>query len=214
MRVEIPVVSLLIGVGAAAGVGVPIPEAWAEGRPVRAGEPAPVLAAYNASGSIVAPEDLHGKTVLLTFWSTADKAHRRHIDRLAKIRQEFADEPGFLMVTIHVVKDVQSDHDDWLEFLDERGTVSYPDAASVRFDSDPRWWQVFEAGDEDANARVRASYGVTDTPRSFLIRRDGKIVAANVPLGQLRETVARYFDNPRETSAAADEEGGSRPAAK
>jgi len=186
---------------AAPPAGESAPAAWAVDRPARVGEPAPFVAVHTASGSILAPEDFLGRTVLLTFWSLADRRHRRHMDLLANVRREFAAEPRFLMVSVHVVRGVQSDLDDWMGFLDEQGLFRLPDQTSVRFDSDPRWWQTFEANGAELSARVRQSWGVRETPRSFLIAKDGTLLAAGVPVRKLRKELARQFERARASAS-------------
>jgi peroxiredoxin len=123
--------------------------------PISAREPAPQFSgtAIN-TGEKIRLADYRGKVVFVDFWASWCPPCLDSLPAYERMRQEI-DSDEFAIIAINV--DEQTG--DGLEFL-EKHPVGYPVLA-------------------DPEGRIGIPWGIRSLPRSFLLDRDGRIVAAH-----------------------------------
>lgn len=135
------------------------------------GAPAPELAGRAPDGSAVALSGLRGKVVLLDFWASwcgPCRSENRHYVELYQTHRD----AGFEILAVSV------DHD-------ERGwkAAIAKDRATWRHVSDLVGWK----------SPLAATYQVTALPASFLIDREGRIVAKDLRGAALTQELKRQL---------------------
>ena len=164
---------------------------------VKVGEPAPALNLHYADGNFVPAESRKGKYLLLTFWTVDSLKSTKGaalFDRLKKIRRDIAGRKDFALIGVCVdALDDDAKLDAWSHFLLGQGTVDYGDGRR-RFIDDSRWWGCTEVLLDEPTSR---RYGVDHYPESFLIGPDGKLLVADIPDKEVRETVAKALKAAR-----------------
>jgi peroxiredoxin len=142
------------------------------------GDSAPHFAARALDGSLVDLEQLDGKVVLLDFWAT------------------------WCAPCVHAMPYIQSAY----EKLHERGF----EVVGLSFDVEPRAVEVFAGREgltwpmlwleEGDRSDVADLYGVSSVPTTFLIGRDGRVLAVDPYGGNL----AKLIEAALEETPAAD----------
>jgi len=122
------------------------------------GRIAPGFTATDLQGQRISLSDLEGKFVLLVFWSSECVGCLPEIDHLRRVRAAY---PREQLELIGVALDPQAD--------DVRGIVK---ARGID------WPQIFD--EQAMDGPVARLYEVRDVPRSFLVDREGLIVARDV----------------------------------
>jgi thiol-disulfide isomerase/thioredoxin len=122
---------------------------------LRAKTPAPDFTASRPEGGQVRLSGLRGKAVFLNFWATWCPPCRAEIPSMEALYQRFRGKDlEFLAV------DIQENPQDVSAFLREYG-VSFPAAL-------------------DSTGRISAGYGIRGIPTTFIIDREGNIIASAV----------------------------------
>ena len=140
-----------------------------------AGEkPAPEFTQELLSGGEAGPQDYRGKILLIDFWASWCGPCRRENPHVRKVYEEFRDD-GFEILGVSLDKS----RDRWAGAVEKDGLT---------------WPQVSDLGgwSNDA-ARL---YGVSSIPATFILDREGKIVARNLRGEALREKVAELVAQP------------------
>ncbi len=147
---------------------------------IKVGMKAPDLAYKNPEGKIMKLSDLRGKLVLLDFWASWCSPCRRANPEVVQIYKKYKDK-GFTVFSVSLDGDrrgstdpkvTQMHRDRWVKAIRQDGLI-WPNHVS-----DLKSW----------NSEAAAKYGVTSIPATFLIGRDGKVVAIN-PRNNLEATV-------------------------
>ncbi len=127
---------------------------------VAIGAPAPDISLPGPDGKTHTLSALKGKVVLLDFWASWCGPCRRANPHVVEIYKKYKDK-GFDVFSVSL--DKQDGKDKWVQAIKQDG---------LEWDnhvSDLRYW----------NSAPAAMYGVRSIPNTFLIGRDGKIVAIN-----------------------------------
>jgi len=127
--------------------------------PTAIGAMAPDLAFSNPEGKILKLSDLRGKVVLLDFWASWCRPCRMENPNVVKDYHKYH-EKGFEVFSVSLDKDKNS----WLKAIQDDGLI-WPNHVS-----DLKYW----------SSEAAAIYGVTSIPATFLIGKDGRIIAKNL----------------------------------
>jgi thiol-disulfide isomerase/thioredoxin len=154
------------------------------GRIALLGKPAPPIAGTDVDGGKVSLAEFKGKVVLVDFWATWCPPCVAAIPRLTALEDRYKAK-GFEILGINVdalhkdVKDSRATLADVRHFLVEHGV---------------KWTNVLNGARE--NDAVDA-YGVEEIPASFLVSRDGKVLAFDLSDEELDRAVAKALgDRP------------------
>lgn len=143
---------------------------------IQVGQPAPDIRLPGPDGKVRALSDLKGKIVLLDFWASWCGPCRRENPHVVEVYKRYKDK-GFEIFSVS------------LDGADPRMGMTPDQAKQKEADGKRKWMEAIKAdgllwdnhvsdlrhwGSEPA-----AVYGVTGIPKTFLIGRDGKIVAIN-----------------------------------
>jgi peroxiredoxin len=136
------------------------------------GMEAPDFAAPTLDGDTLRLADLRGQVVFLDFWATDCGPCLPEIPHLAEVHQAYGDR-GLALVSVSI------DHD--------RGAL-----VEMVEDREMTWPQVWEAGAwEGETARL---YSVRAIPQTYLLDRDGRIVAKGLRGEAMSEAVAGLLE--------------------
>jgi thiol-disulfide isomerase/thioredoxin len=137
-------------------------------------------------------DDYRGKVLLVDFWATWCPPCMRELPNLLETHKQYADS-GFEVVGIAL----DDDHDTLKTFLDDRKLPW------VTLWSDDKDQQMYE----DPRAK---QFGVDGIPRTFLVDRQGKVVAIGLHGKRLRAKIAELVGGEggktREVSKASGED--------
>lgn len=123
------------------------------------GSMAPDLAFPDPDGKIIKLSDLRGKVVLLDFWAAWCRPCRMENPNVVKAYHQYKDK-GFDVYSVSLDRDKNA----WLKAIQDDGLV-WPSHVS-----DLKHW----------SSEAAAIYGVRSIPATFLIGKDGRIVAKNL----------------------------------
>ncbi len=129
----------------------------------------PNLEIPDTSGDTIALSSLEGKTILLYFWSSFSEASRNQNISLKEIYDKNKDE-GFEVYAVAM----ESERSEWLK--------------AIRFD-ELDWINVSELNYPESYAAL--IYNVNNLPTSFLINKEGEIVARDIYGRELQ----KWLDN-------------------
>ena len=148
----------------------------AENTPVTStsiGALAPDLAFENPEGKILKLSDLRGKVVLLDFWASWCRPCRMENPNVVKAYHKYHDK-GFEIYSVSIDKDKTS----WVKAIETDGLV-WPYHVS-----DLGYWQ----------SKPLQIYGVSSVPHTFLIGKDGRIIAKNLRGAALENALKELLD--------------------
>ena len=134
---------------------------------------APDLAFENPDGKIMKLSDLRGKVVLLDFWAAWCRPCRMENPNVVKVYNKYH-EKGFEVYSVSLDKDKAS----WVKAIEADGLI-WPNHVS-----DLGQWQ----------SKAAKIYGVSSIPATFLIGKDGRIIAKNLRGAALENALKELFD--------------------
>jgi len=137
------------------------------------GAMAPELAFQNPDGKIMKLSDLKGKVVLLDFWASWCRPCRQENPNVVAAYKKYHDK-GFEIYSVSLDKDKTS----WMKAIEADGLI-WPNHVS-----DLGYWQ-------SQGAKI---YGVNSIPATFLIGKDGRIVAKNLRGAALENALKELLD--------------------
>lgn len=159
------------------------------GGPVQIGQPAPEISLPDPKGKVRSLSELKGKVVLLDFWASWCGPCRRENPHVVEVYNKYKAK-GFEVFSVSL---------DGVDPRSSRGMT--PEQISANKESGKQRWQ--EAIQKDGlvwdnhvsdlqhwGSAPAATYGVSSIPKTFLIGRDGKIVAIN-PRSNLEEALLK-----------------------
>lgn len=125
-----------------------------EGAPIAAGEMAKPFTLTNLQGEKVSMAELRGKVVFLNIWATWCGPCREEMPSMEKLYERMRNKPGFVMLAVS-------------QDTSGRQTVAdYVKKHGYHF-------EVLL----DPDNKVAEAYGITGVPETFIIGRNGRIVA-------------------------------------
>jgi len=137
------------------------------------GAMAPDLAFENPEGKILKLSDLKGKVVLLDFWASWCRPCRMENPNVVKVYKKYHDK-GFEVFSVSLDKDKTS----WMKGIEADGLIW------ANHVSDLLYWQ----------SQAAKIYGVNSIPATFLIGKDGRIIAKNLRGAALENALKELFD--------------------
>lgn len=132
------------------------------------GQPAPEISLQDTLGNVISLSSLKGKVVLVDFWASWCQPCRMENPNVSKVYRKYKNQ-GF------EIYGVSLDDEDW-----KWRTAINEDGIN--------WLQV-----RDAQNMAGRLYAVTTIPATFLIDREGKIVARNLRGDDLEKKVRQYI---------------------
>jgi len=148
-------------------------EIVAEQKKTAIGAVAPEFSMNDPEGKAIALSSLKGKVVLVDFWASWCGPCRQENPNVVKVYQKYHSK-GFEILGVSL----DQRKEDWLKAIKD-------DNLSWIHVSDLQYWQ---------NAAARL-YGVNAIPQSFLLDKDGKIIAKGLRGEQLEKKLAELFPN-------------------
>lgn len=136
------------------------------------GAMAPDLEFPNPDGKMLKLSDLRGKYVLLDFWAAWCGPCRKENPTVVKMYEKYK-EKGFEVFSVSLDRDKSS----WVKAI-EADKLSWPNHVS-----DLKYWQ----------SEAAKKYGVNSIPATFLIDKEGRIIAKNIRGNQLINTLDQIF---------------------
>lgn len=130
------------------------------GELIKVGQPAPEISLPGPDGKVRSLSSMKGKIVLLDFWASWCGPCRRANPHVVEVYKKYKDK-GFDVFSVSL--DKQDGKEKWIQAIKQDGLVWDNHV------SDLQYW----------NSAPAATYGVRGIPKTFLIGRDGKIVAIN-----------------------------------
>jgi peroxiredoxin len=134
---------------------------------------APDLAFENPEGKILKLSDLRGKVVLLDFWAAWCRPCRMENPNVVNMYKKY-NKKGFEVFSVSLDRDKAS----WLKAIQDDGLI-WPNHVS-----DLKQWQ----------SQAAKIYGVSAIPSTFLIDKEGKIIAKNLRGAALENALKELFD--------------------
>ena len=128
------------------------------GEAIQVGQPAPEISLPDPNGNVRTLSSMKGKIVLLDFWASWCGPCRRANPHVVEVYNKYKDK-GFDVFSVSL--DKQDGKEKWVQAIKQDGLVWDNHV------SDLQYW----------NSAPAATYGVRGIPKTFLIGRDGKIVA-------------------------------------
>ena len=137
------------------------------------GQKAPELAFQNPEGKTVKLSDLKGKVVLIDFWASWCRPCRMENPNVVKAYNKYH-EKGFEIYSVSLDKDKAA----WMNAIKQDGLI-WPNHVS-----DLLFWQ----------SKAAQIYGVRSIPATYLIGKDGKIIAKNLRGPALEQALDQIFN--------------------
>ena len=134
---------------------------------------APDLAFENPEGKILKLSDLRGKVVLLDFWAAWCRPCRMENPNVVNMYKKY-NSKGFEVFSVSLDRDKAS----WVKAIQDDGLI-WPNHVS-----DLKQWQ----------SQAAKIYGVSAIPSTFLIDKEGKIIAKNLRGAALENALKELFD--------------------
>lgn len=128
-------------------------------RGIQIGDPAPEITLNSTEDKPVSLSSLRGKIVLIDFWASWCGPCRQENPNVVRVYNKFKDK-GFEIFSVSLDRDKMA----WVKAIEKDGLV-WPNHVS-----DLKYWQSAAA----------QTYGVNGIPATFLLDKDGKVIAKNL----------------------------------
>jgi peroxiredoxin len=138
------------------------------------GNPAPEIAVNDPNGNLQKLSDLKGKVVLIDFWASWCRPCRHENPNVVKTYNEYKDK-GFTVFSVSL----DNDKARWVKAIAD----------------DKLAWSSHVSELNKFNAQAVRDYSVRSIPSTFLVNREGIIVAQNLRGPALEKKVAELMDN-------------------
>ena len=148
--------------------------ALANAGPVQVGKPVPDISLPSPDGKVYTLSDLKGKVVLIDFWASWCGPCRRENPHVVKIYDKYQSK-GFEVFSVSLDKETQKQR--WIDAI-KKDNLKWPYHVS-----DLKFWSSTPA----------KMYGVNSIPRTFLIDREGNLVAKNLRGAQIEKELEKLL---------------------
>ena len=138
------------------------------------GKVAPNFSAPNPEGKIVSLNDIKGKATIIDFWASWCKPCRRENPNVVRVYEKYHDK-GLEIISISLDKAGQKDR--WLKAIK---------------DDNMNWHHVSNL--KSWNEPVARLYNVSSIPATFILDKDGVIVAKRLRGDALEQKIAELLD--------------------
>lgn len=135
------------------------------------GNVAPNISSNTPEGGSMALEDLRGKVVMIDFWASWCRPCRAENPNVVKAYNKYSS-AGFEILGVSLDKD----RNKWLQAIDADGLT---------------WKHISDLG--GWGSQPAAAYGVSSIPATFLLDREGRIIAKNLRGPALESKLAEIF---------------------
>jgi peroxiredoxin len=143
-----------------------------EMRALSVGQPAPEIELPNPEGQVVKLSDLRGKYVLIDFWAAWCKPCRQENPHVVKLYNQYKDK-GFEVFGVSLDRTKE----DWVKAIADDGL---------------EWTQVSDL--KYFNSIAAELYQIEAIPATYMIDREGKIIAKDLRGPSLESKLAELFD--------------------
>jgi thiol-disulfide isomerase/thioredoxin len=157
------------------------------------GKRAPAIEGVDVEGKKVSLAEMKGKVVLIDFWATWCPPCVAELPRLKKLAASYGDR-DFAILGINV----DARHEDVKEM-----SRALPVVRRFLAHHEVSWTNLLDGNGAGDFAK---SYGVEQIPATFLVGRDGTVVAVELTDEALEHQVARALRHPGEASATQKHE--------
>ncbi|HWR32771.1 MAG TPA: TlpA disulfide reductase family protein [Chitinophagaceae bacterium] len=137
------------------------------------GKEVPEIALPAVNGDTLRLSSLKGKVVLLDFWASWCGPCRTSNKKVAKIYSKYKSK-GFEIFAVSI----DADKNDWIK--------------AIRQDK-VNWLQVNDPG--DWNAKIVAQWNIYGIPTSYLINKEGKLIAMDLEEKELEKRLKEMLEN-------------------
>lgn len=134
---------------------------------VKVGQQAPEISLPNAKGDTLTLSSFKGKVVLIDFWASWCRPCRESNPHVVKLYEKYK-QKGFEVFGVSIDNRKES----WLKAI-KKDKITYP--------------QVIDGEGWDANTAVK--YGVDAIPATFLLNKDGVVLAVGLEGEKLEEKI-------------------------
>ena len=141
-------------------------------RGVPVGDVAPEITLNSPEGTPVSLSSLRGKYVLLDFWASWCGPCRQENPNVVRVYNKFKDK-GFTVYSVSLDKEKTN----WLKAIEKDG-LAWPTHVS-----DLKYWQSIAA----------QTYGVNGIPATFLLDKEGRVIAKNLRGEALEQKLAEVL---------------------
>ena len=148
--------------------------ALANSGPVQVGKPVPDISLPSPEGKVYTLSELKGKVVLIDFWASWCGPCRRENPHVVKLYDKY-NKKGFEVFSVSL--DRQNQKQRWVDAI-KKDNLKWPYHVS-----DLKFWSSIPA----------KMYGVNSIPRTFLIDRDGNLVAKNLRGTQIEKELEKLL---------------------
>ena len=140
---------------------------------VKVGDDAPEFNFKSVKGKEFKLTDFRGKVIFLHFWSTWCSPCVAQMPKLKDVYQTFSHDKQFALIGLNADKEIET-------------------LKKYIKNNDLQWLQSFL--DEPSKSTVKKEYGIRQIPANFLIGADGKIIAVDLHIGDIKTAIKKAME--------------------
>jgi thiol-disulfide isomerase/thioredoxin len=142
------------------------------------GEIAPEFSAPTPDGKTLALSEVKGKLTLIDFWASWCKPCRRENPNVVKVYEKYHNKGlEIISVSLDGSRNQKDPKAAWIKAIEE-DNLTWSHVSNLNYFNDP----------------VAKAYNIRSIPATFLLDKDGNIIAKNLRGDALEKTVAKYLN--------------------